>query len=60
MKDNNRQLKFRDIHKDSKAQKEFIESNRFPVSILCDSFAKAANIGMILRLAELLKCHLLI
>ena len=52
MEDNNRQLKFRDIHKDSKAQKEFIESNRFPVSILCDSFAKAANIGMILRLAE--------
>lgn len=48
----NRQLKFRDIHKDSKAQKEFIESNRFPIAILCDSFTKAANIGMILRLAE--------
>ena len=52
MKDDNRQLKFRDVHKDSKAQKAFIESNRFPLALLCDSFSKAANIGMMLRLAE--------
>jgi 23S rRNA (guanosine2251-2'-O)-methyltransferase len=52
MEQNNRQLKFRDIHKDSKAHKEYIDANRFPVALLCDSFSKAANIGMILRLAE--------
>ncbi len=52
MKDDNRQLKFRDVHKDSKVQKAFIESNRFPLALLCDSFSKAANIGMMLRLAE--------
>ena len=52
MKEKIRQLKFRDIHEDTKAQMEFIEQNRFPLALLCDNFSKAANVGMIFRLAE--------
>lgn len=52
MESKHQQLKFRDIHPNTKEDMRIIETNPHPIALLCDNFEFSRNIGMIFRLAE--------